>query len=56
MRMQITFKSGAQVEFECELWETNVRGYRWETGDRQYPKLLAGLDHDEIACVLRLTK
>lgn len=58
MKMQITLKSGAQIEFECdEFSHGRISGVlaelKWTSIDDVYPKLVT-VGVDEVAAVVRL--
>lgn len=54
MRIQITLKSGAQIEFLCDEMEWGPTKIKWTNTPDAYPRLV-GVKYDEIAAVVRLT-
>lgn len=59
IRLQVTLKSGAQVEFDCIDWEfqkgqLGPRTFRWDaTG---CDNKLIHVDLDEVAAIVRLSR
>jgi hypothetical protein len=53
MTLQITFKSGAQIEVRCTEWSKSRGTYEWTTPAGVRPKLVS-FDADEVAAVVRL--
>lgn len=59
MRIQVTFKSGAQVTFSCEEFTKrgagNIQSYNWVSGPNQTKDKMISFDADEVACILRVS-
>lgn len=54
MKMQLTFKSGAQVIIECDTWEQGNYGSYYWTSKGSKDKLVS-FDASSLDCVVRLT-